>query len=55
MEQISHDHCVLLRLIAHGLYTKAKKFEFQYSHFYHIGPLGVRMEENKVTAVSEWP
>lgn len=58
-QHVVHVRLVLRCLLDHGLYVKAKKCECHKTELtflsYHTGPVGVGMEENKVSAVSEWP
>lgn len=52
-------YTVLSRLLANRLYIKAEKCEFHVRQTsflgYHIGHQGVKMDESKVKAVTEWP
>ncbi len=58
-EHIGQVRNVLSRLLENQLYVKAKKWEFHVKQTtflgYHISHEGVRMDERKVRAVSEWP
>lgn len=58
LAHIAHVKSILHRLLDHELYVKAKKYDFHKPEILflgcRIGPLGVNMEEIKVTAVSEW-
>ncbi|XP_016370811.1 uncharacterized protein LOC107710542 [Sinocyclocheilus rhinocerous] len=58
-EHINHVKTVLFRLLANQLYIKAEKCEFHVRQTsflgYHISHQGVRMDESKVKAVTEWP
>lgn len=58
-EHINHVKTVLTRLLKNQLYVKAEKCEFHVKQTsflgYHISHQGVRMDEAKVKAVTEWP
>ncbi len=58
-EHIGQVRNVLSRLLENQLYVKAEKCEFHVKQTtflgYHISHEGVRMDERKVRAVTEWP
>ncbi|KAG1926575.1 retrotransposable element [Pimephales promelas] len=58
-EHINHVKTVLSRLLANRLYVKAEKCEFHVRETtflgYKIGHQGVKMDESKIKAVTEWP
>uniref|UniRef100_A0A4W5RRF9 ribonuclease H n=1 Tax=Hucho hucho TaxID=62062 RepID=A0A4W5RRF9_9TELE len=58
-EHINHVRIVLARLLENQLYVKAEKCEFHVKQTsflgYRISYHGVKMEEGKVQAVTEWP
>ncbi len=58
-EHISHVRTVLSRLLENQLYVKAEKCEFHVNQTsflgYHISSQGVKMNNLKVQAVTEWP
>ncbi|KAI2660547.1 Transposon Tf2-9 polyprotein [Labeo rohita] len=58
-EHINHVRTVLSRLLQHQLYVKAEKCEFHVHQTsflgYHISHQGVKMDDTKVLAVTEWP
>ncbi len=58
-EHITHVRTVLKRLLENQLYVKAEKCEFHVKQTfflgYHISHEGVKMDETKVKAVTEWP
>uniref|UniRef100_A0A4W5N4N7 ribonuclease H n=1 Tax=Hucho hucho TaxID=62062 RepID=A0A4W5N4N7_9TELE len=58
-EHINHVKIVLSRLLNNQLYVKAEKCEFHVKQTsflgYRISHHGVKMEEVKVQAVTEWP
>lgn len=58
-EHINHVRTVLSRLLKNQLYVKAEKCEFHVTQTsflgYHISHHGVKMDELKIQAVTEWP
>ncbi len=58
-EHINHVKVVLSRLLENQLYVKAEKCEFHVNQtsflVYHISHHGVKLDELKVQAVTEWP
>lgn len=57
-DHIGHVRTVLERLLTNHLYVKAEKCEFHVKQTsflgYHISHRGVKMDESKVKAVTEW-
>lgn len=58
-KHVTHVTRILCRLLKHGLYAKAEKFEFHILEIsflsYRSGPDRVKMEGAKVAVVTEWP
>ncbi|KAI2659768.1 Transposon Tf2-6 polyprotein [Labeo rohita] len=59
VEHVDHVRTVLSRLLENQLYIKAEKCEFHVKQTsflgYNISHEGVKMDETKVKAVTEWP
>lgn len=58
-KHISHVRTVLSRLLENELYIKAEKCEFHVTQTsflgYHISSQGIKMNDLKFQAVTEWP